>query len=207
LPPIVLFAVIAALAYAWIVHLPLAYLRMSTSSLALSPLVVIELARRLPRRLAAAGGGAVALAVAAFAWPQATNVRDFYSFATPATLRGLDAVPERVRPGEVIVTDRCWSFLARGWFMRRRSRRSNRPTSSRRPSSRAPVSSRGPRRICTRETACPAAGDPLRARRPNVRGSQRPPGARAGDRGAAVHSDRLAVVRLPGKDDRPARGG
>ena len=51
------------------------------------------------------------------AWGQAHNVRDFYAFANRASLRGLDGVAARLRPHEVVVTDRCWSFLST-WLLR-----------------------------------------------------------------------------------------
>ncbi|MGI8873750.1 MAG: hypothetical protein ACR2KP_05390, partial [Egibacteraceae bacterium] len=35
----------------------------------------------------------------------------FYAFANDASLRGLDAVAADLGPREVVVTDRCWSFL------------------------------------------------------------------------------------------------
>ena len=65
-------------------------------------------------------GAGVALIVAGFAWGQAGNVRDAYGFANRASLRGLDGVSRRLRPREVIVTDRCWSFLAT-WLLHTRT--------------------------------------------------------------------------------------
>jgi len=121
LPLLSCLAVVAAMAYAWVFHLPLAYLRMVYFvPLALAPLVAVELVRRVPPRWAAPAGAAVALSAAAFAWPQAANVREFYRFATPASLRGLDAVTSRLRRREVIATDRCWSFLAT-WLVHTRT--------------------------------------------------------------------------------------
>jgi hypothetical protein len=209
LPPIAFFAVIAALAYAWVVHLPLAYLRMVYFvPVALAPLVAIELVRRLPARWAAAGGGAAALAVAAFAWPQATNVRDFYSFATPATLRGVDAVAERVRPGEVIVTDRCWSFLAT-WLVHTKTLAALEPADiqpkaelegARQARAVLAESARG-KRLARRLGIRYALADPTCE---DVSGQEVPAPVRAKP---LFISDRLAVLRLPGPDDRSARGG
>jgi len=113
--------VVVALAYAWIVHVPVSYFRMVYFlPVAVAPMVAIALVRTLPARLAAPAGAAVALVVAAFAWPQAGNVRDFYGFASTASLRGADALAERLRPGEVVVTDRCWSFLST-WLVHTRT--------------------------------------------------------------------------------------
>jgi hypothetical protein len=121
IPVLAILAFTIAGAYAWIVHLPLGYLRMAYYlPLALVPLVAIALAA-LPRaRMTVAAGAVLALVVAAFAWPAAHNVRFFYGFANPASLRGLDAVSAQLRPGEVVVTDRCWSFLAT-WLLHTRT--------------------------------------------------------------------------------------
>jgi hypothetical protein len=209
LPPIAFFAVIAALAYAWIVHLPLSYLRMVYFvPFALAPLLAIELVRRLPPRLAAAAGGAMVLGVAAFAWPQAANVRDFYSFATPATLRGLDAVAERVRPGEVIVTDRCWSFLAT-WLVHTQTLAALEPADiqpkaelerarqARAVLDESPRGTRLARRLGIRFVLADPTCDDI---------SGRPvPAPVTGE--PVFISDRLAVLRLPERGDRPAGGG
>jgi hypothetical protein len=209
LPPIAFFAVIAALAYAWIVHLPLSYSRMVYFvPFALAPLLAIELVRRLPPRLAAAAGGAMVLGVAAFAWPQAANVRDFYSFATPATLRGLDAVAERVRPGEVIVTDRCWSFLAT-WLVHTQTLAALEPADiqpkaelerarqARAVLDESPRGTRLARRLGIRYVLADPTCDDI---------SGRPvPAPVTGE--PVFISDRLAVLRLPGRGDHPAGGG
>jgi len=79
--------------------------------------------RRMAVVRAAAGpvvGVALAAVVATLAWGRAGDVRSFYRFADPASLRGLDAVAARLRPGEVVVTDRCWSFLAT-WLLHTRT--------------------------------------------------------------------------------------
>jgi hypothetical protein len=117
-PPLWLLAVIAALAYAWLLQVPLAYFRMAYFlPVALAPLVGIALVRLLGARRAAIAGALAAGAIVPFAWAQAANVRDFYAFANAASLRGLDAVAAGLRPGEVVVTDRCWSFQA-SWLLR-----------------------------------------------------------------------------------------
>jgi hypothetical protein len=120
-PVLAILAFTIAGAYAWVVHLPLGYLRMAYYlPLALVPLVAVALAR-LPRaRMTVAAGAVLAAVVAGFAWPAAHNVRFFYGFANPASLRGLDAVTARLHPNEVVVTDRCWSFLAT-WLLHTRT--------------------------------------------------------------------------------------
>jgi hypothetical protein len=116
-----LLAVVIALAYSWVFEIPTAYFRMAYYlPLALVPLVALALVRLLNPRRAAIAGGLAALAISGFAWAQASNVRDFYAFTNTASLRGLDAVSAALRPGEIVVTDRCWSFQAT-WLLRTRT--------------------------------------------------------------------------------------
>jgi hypothetical protein len=113
LPSLALAAVSVGLAFAWVVHLPLFYVRLVYFlPLAFAPLVGAGLVQVLGARRGALAGVAVAVAMAAFAWPQAANVRNAYAFVNGASLRGLDAVTAEIRPGDVVVTDRCWSFLS-----------------------------------------------------------------------------------------------
>lgn len=122
LVPLALTATCAVLAYSWVVHFPLSYLRMVYFlPLAFAPLVAIA-AVRLARRPWPGTVAALALTVAigGLAVGRADDVRRFYSFADPRSIRGLDAVARDLRPGEVVVTDRCWSFLAT-WLLRTRT--------------------------------------------------------------------------------------
>ena len=106
------------LAYSWVVAFPLSYLRMVYFlPLALVPLVAVGLAGI---RRGAIAGAVLAVVVAGLAWVQGPNVREFYAFSDRASLRGLDVVAARLRPGEVVVTDRCWSFLAT-WLLQTRT--------------------------------------------------------------------------------------
>jgi hypothetical protein len=88
--------------------------------LALVPLVAVALRTLAPARWALALGLSLAVAVGAIAWGQAANVKRFYGFANQASLRGLDAISARLRPGEVVATDRCWSFLST-WLLHTRT--------------------------------------------------------------------------------------
>ena len=116
-----LLAVVIALAYSWVFEIPTAYFRMAYYlPLALVPLVALALVRLLTPRRAAIVAAVAAVAIAGFAWAQASNVRDFYAFTNSASLRGLDAVSADLRPDEVVVTDRCWSFQAT-WLLRTRT--------------------------------------------------------------------------------------
>jgi hypothetical protein len=113
--------VAAALAYAWMVHLPLDYERMAYFlPLALVPLTASFLAglRRVPA--AAATGVVLVIAMAVLAWGQDHDTQRAYRFANPASLKGLDAVAASLRPDEVVATDRCWSFLAT-WLLHTRT--------------------------------------------------------------------------------------
>ncbi len=121
LVPICLLATVVALAYSWLVHLPLAYVRMAYYlPLALVPLVASVLVSLAPRRVAAAFALVLITAVGVLARTQDEHARRFYSFADAASLRGLDALAHRLRPGEVVATDRCWSFLST-WLLHTRT--------------------------------------------------------------------------------------
>ena len=123
LPLICLLAVTVALAFAWIVHIPLSYLRMAYyAPVPLAVVVGIVLAAQPKRWRLLAGATAVVLvaAVAVLAWGQATEVRRFYAFTDPAALRGFDLLARNLRPDEVVVTDRCWSFQA-AWLLHTRT--------------------------------------------------------------------------------------
>ena len=111
-PFLALLAVVAALAYSWLVDLPLHYTRMAYYlPLALVPLIGAVTAS-VPRRAIAVGvAGVLVVATAAAAWGQADNVRRYYQFADASSLRGLGHLQGALRPREVVVTDRCWSFL------------------------------------------------------------------------------------------------
>jgi hypothetical protein len=119
-----LLAVLGALSYSWVVHLPLAYLRMAYYlPVALVPLMAVALtagpARRRPW-LSVVTGVALAGAISVYAWDRGADVRRFYAFTDGASLRGLDAVSARLRPNEPVVTDRCWSFLST-WLLHTRT--------------------------------------------------------------------------------------
>jgi hypothetical protein len=126
-----LAAAAVALAYAWIVHLPTSYHRaVYFVPLVLAPAIALGLLSlaRLPRIRGRVGALVVPLAVAlgvllcattaTVAYNQSAKVHGYYTWATPASLRGLAAVERATRPGEAVVTDRCWSFLA-PWLLKR----------------------------------------------------------------------------------------
>jgi hypothetical protein len=117
LPFVTMLVVVVALAYSWVVHFPLAYVRMAYYvPLALVPLVAALLTRLLRPRLAAVAALALTLAIAVPAWGAARNVHRFYDFANDTTLSGMRAVSADLRPGDTVVADRCWSFLS-AWLL------------------------------------------------------------------------------------------
>src|SRR5437764_1043310 len=117
LPFVALLLVVVALAYSWVVHFPLAYVRMAYYvPLALVPLVAMAVTRLLRPRLAALAALALTLAIAVPAWGAAGNVHRFYDFANHTTLSGMRAVSADLRPGDTVVADRCWSFLS-AWLL------------------------------------------------------------------------------------------
>ena len=119
--PFALLAVVAALAYAWIAHVPNYYARMVFYvPVAAAPIVAAVAVRlRWPRLVAVAAAIGISL-TAVSAYGEAASIRSYYTFVTPASLRGLDAVAASLRPGEVVVTDRCWSFLTT-WLLHTRT--------------------------------------------------------------------------------------
>ncbi len=73
----------------------------------------------VPAALAALSGSMLG-AVAVHSWRQAEEVRQYYAFASPSALRALDGLSARLEPNEIVVTDRCWSFLAT-WLLHTRT--------------------------------------------------------------------------------------
>jgi len=120
-PIAALLVVVVGLGYAWVLHIPNAYVRMVYYlPLVAVPVVAVALVTLLPRRGPLVAAAALAAAVLSVSWGQAENVRSLYAFASPASVRGLDALEARLRPDEVVVTDRCWSFLAT-WLLHTRT--------------------------------------------------------------------------------------
>jgi hypothetical protein len=119
--PLALLAVGAALAVAWVVHVPNYYARMVFyAPVAAAPVIAAVAVSIRPRALVAVAAAAGIALTASSAWSEAANIRNYYTFVTPAALRGLDALSAVLRPDEVVVTDRCWSFLAT-WLLHTRT--------------------------------------------------------------------------------------
>ena len=109
------------LAYAWVVHLPLDYVRMGYYvAIPLVRAIGAAAAEVLPVRLFAVAAIPVVL-VAMTAHDVAPRFRAYYQIATPVSLRGLSELDRRAgRSTEPIVTDQCWAFLV-PWLLQRRS--------------------------------------------------------------------------------------
>ncbi len=119
--PLAILIVSIALGYAWLVEVPNYYARMVYFlPLAAAPVIAAVVVRLRPAALVAAVMVVGLALTSASAYRQAPNVRAFYAFASPTSLRGLDAVAATLRPNEVVVTDRCWSFLAT-WLLHTRT--------------------------------------------------------------------------------------
>lgn len=199
-PAVALLAVCVALAYAYLLDLPLYYARMVFYlPLAMAPIAAVAAFRLLrPAALPAAAGAIAVAVIAAGSIPQARNVQEFYAFASPASLRGLDALSARLQPGEVVVTDRCWSFLST-WLLRTRTLPALEPQDIQ-PKAELPFARRARaildgtpegRRLAREYGVRYAVVDPTC---PDASGVTYPPPERGTPEFA---SERLAIVRLP----------
>ena len=123
LPLACLLAVTVALTFGWVVHVPVAYLRLAYYApipLAVGIAIVLTAPWGRWRVLAATAAVALIAATTVIAWDQSSVVRVFYGFTDRASLRGLDLVAHALRPNEVVVTDRCWSFQT-AWLLHTRT--------------------------------------------------------------------------------------
>ena len=120
-PAIAMLVVSAGLAYVWLVHVPNYYARMVFFvPVAAAPVVAAVVVRLRPAALVAAVAVAAVAFTAVQSFDQAPKTRAFYAFANPVSLRGLDALAPTLSRDEVVVTDRCWSFLGT-WLLRTRT--------------------------------------------------------------------------------------
>ena len=120
-PAIAMLAVSAGLAYVWLLHVPNYYARMVFFvPVAAAPVVAAVVVRMRPVALVAALTVVAVAFTTVQSYDQAPRTRAFYAFANPVSLRGLDALAPILRPDEVVVTDRCWSFLGT-WLLHTRT--------------------------------------------------------------------------------------
>jgi hypothetical protein len=112
-----LSAAILALTYAWVVHVPTSYDRPSYFlPLLLAVAVGVALGRLAPR-LAVLAIAAIVL-VAFQARDLAPDFRGFYGYVNRESLAVLGKTERLVEPGQPVVTDTCWAFLA-PWLLQR----------------------------------------------------------------------------------------
>jgi hypothetical protein len=121
IPVVALLAVVAGFAHAWVLELPLHYTRMAYYLPVALVLLVAAAVAAWPRAgLAPAAGLVLAVVTGVAAWGQSDDVRRFYQFADAGSLRGLAHLKAALEPREVVVTDRCWSFLGT-WLLQTRT--------------------------------------------------------------------------------------
>ena len=165
-----LLAVIVALAYSLGVPVPLAYLRMAYYL----PLALAA-GRGARARLAAQALRVLAGAPAACSWRRSParlgagrERARLLRVHEPASLRGLDAVRADLRPREVVVTDRCWSFQAT-WLLHTRTLPALEPEDIQpKAELRARQAPRRPRRARPGPGRCAAPRRALPDRRPDL---------------------------------------
>jgi hypothetical protein len=117
--PIAFLAGLLLVAYSWIVHFPTDYSRaIYYLPLPVAALIGIGLTG-IPRRAALVLGILLVAWVASLSHSRAGEARRFFTFVNPGSERGLALLSRRLRPGEVVAADRCWSFLA-SWELKHR---------------------------------------------------------------------------------------
>ncbi len=115
---VALLGSVLALGYAWVVHFPMSYNRATYFlPLVLAAAIGVAATRLAPARLAAAGAAVVMLVVALSARDAAPSLRSFYGYVDRGSLTGLGYLKALGQPGDVVVTDTCWGFLAT-WLLR-----------------------------------------------------------------------------------------
>ena len=198
--PVTLLVIVIGFGYAWIVHVPNYYARMAFYVPVATAPVVAAVAVRLRWRGLVAAAAVVGIALTTVsAYGEAANIRAYYTFVTPASLRGLDALSAVLRPNEVVVTDRCWSFLAT-WLLHTRTLAALEPQDIQ-PAAELPFA-REAQQILDGTPAGLARAKALGVRYlvvdpmcPGANGSPLPP---PGVGTPVYASDQLAVLRLPG---------
>lgn len=112
--PIALLAGVLLYTYGWVLHLPGFYARgVYFLPLVLALAVGVTFAGGSPwRRWLVPVAAACVLAAAVQAPQVADDAGEFYGFTDQAALRGYDVLAAELQPGEVVVADRCTSFLS-----------------------------------------------------------------------------------------------
>lgn len=120
--PLAFLAALAIVGFSWIARIPTDYSRV-IYFLPLPVAALIGIAwNGIPRRAAPLAALAAVVAVAGIAtlsYDRAGEARDYFGFLDPGSERGLAVLSAQLEPGDVIVADRCWSFIA-PWSLRHR---------------------------------------------------------------------------------------
>jgi hypothetical protein len=118
--PIGLLVAVIAYGYSWVLHVPGFYNRASyylpvVLALVLAAGTPLAL-RAVPTRIVVAVFVVALTLTGASAASRAGEARDFYRIADRAALRGIAYLKPLLQPGDVVVTDRCWSFMG-AWLV------------------------------------------------------------------------------------------
>jgi hypothetical protein len=117
--PIALLAALFLVGYSWVVHFPTEYSRVTYYlPLPIAALIGIGLSE-VPRRVALVLGVLLVAWMAPLSYSRTAEARSFFTFVDPGSERGLAFLSRRLKPGEPVAADRCWSFLAT-WELRHR---------------------------------------------------------------------------------------
>jgi hypothetical protein len=117
--PIGFLAALAIVGYSWVIHFPTEYSRVIYYlPIPIAALVGLGLAA-IPRRAALLLGILLIAWIAPLSYSRTGEARGFFTFVDPGSERGLAFLSKRLKPGDVVAADRCWSFLAT-WELKHR---------------------------------------------------------------------------------------
>jgi hypothetical protein len=118
--PVMFALALLAVGYSWLVHIPVAYGRITFYLPVVLALAVGAASGWLRAPLALLIVVGVVITMAIQTDRLIPGFRGFYSYATPAALHGLSHVEATTTRRDTIVTDACWAFLSE-WLLQRRT--------------------------------------------------------------------------------------
>jgi hypothetical protein len=117
--PIGFLAALLVVGYSWVIHFPTEYSRVIYYlPVPVAAVIGIGLGA-IPRRLALVLGIVLIAWIGPLSYSRTEDARSFFTFVDTGSERGLDFLSRRLKPGDVVAADRCWSFLA-SWELRHR---------------------------------------------------------------------------------------
>ena len=117
--PFGFLAALLLVAFSYVVHFPTEYSRVVYYlPIPVAALIGIGLTG-VPARAALLVGVLLVAVVAPLSHTRAEEARRFFTFVDPGSERGLAYLSRKLKPGDVVAADRCWSFLA-SWELRHR---------------------------------------------------------------------------------------